>query len=38
LVSEIEREFHVKIPDADLTPRRFDSLERIGAYLTSRTA
>ena len=36
MVSEIEREFHVKIPDADLTPRRFDSLARIGDYLTSR--
>jgi acyl carrier protein len=36
MVSEIEREFHVKIPDADLTPRRFDSLARIGEYLTSR--
>jgi len=38
MVSEIEREFHVRIPDADLTPRRFDSLERISAYLTSRSA
>lgn len=36
MVAEIEREFHVKIPDADLTPRRFDSLNRIGEYLTSR--
>jgi acyl carrier protein len=36
MVSEIEREFHVKVPDADLTPRRFDSLARIGEYLTSR--
>jgi acyl carrier protein len=35
-VAEIEREFNVKVPDADLTPRRFDSLNRIGEYLTSR--
>jgi acyl carrier protein len=38
MVAEIEREFHLKIPDSDLTPRRFDSLARIGEYLSSRMA
>ena len=36
MVAGIEREFNLKIPDADLNPRRFDSLERIGEYLQSR--
>lgn len=33
MVAEIEREFGIAIPDADLTPRRFDSVEKIDAYL-----
>ncbi|HUA57582.1 MAG TPA: acyl carrier protein [Verrucomicrobiae bacterium] len=37
LVSALEQEFGVKIPDADLTPRKFDSIERIEAYLASRS-
>jgi len=36
MVAEIEREFGIKIPDADLNPRRFNSLTRIGEYLNSR--
>jgi len=36
VVAEIEREFGIKIPDADLNPRRFDSLTRIAEYLNSR--
>jgi len=36
LVGELEREFGVRIPDSDLTPRRFDSVERIEAYLQGR--
>ena len=38
MVTEVEREFKVRIPDADLTPRRFESLARIGEYLSSRGA
>jgi acyl carrier protein len=37
LVSALEQEFAVKIPDTDLTPRKFDSIERIEAYLASRS-
>ena len=33
LVTELEHVFNVKIPDADLTPRKFDSIERIEEYL-----
>lgn len=33
LVTELEHIFDVKIPDRDLTPRKFESVERIEAYL-----
>jgi len=33
LVSALESEFSIKVPDRDLTPRKFDSIERIEAYL-----
>ncbi len=33
LVTELEHIFDVKIPDGDLTPRKFESVERIEAYL-----
>jgi acyl carrier protein len=36
LVSALEAEFSIRIPDADLTPRKFDSIARIQAYLESR--
>jgi acyl carrier protein len=36
MVAEIEREFGIKIPDAELNPRRFNSLTRIGESLDSR--
>lgn len=35
LVGAIEKEFSIKVPDADLTPRKFDSLARMEAYLSS---
>ena len=37
LVSALEREFSLKIPDSELSPRKFDSVARIEAYLLSRT-
>ena len=37
LVSALEKEFSVKIPDSDLTPRKFDTVVRIEAYLQSRS-
>ena len=36
MVQELEKEFGVAIPDSDLTPRRFSSVERIASYLESR--
>jgi acyl carrier protein len=36
LVSAIEQEFSIKVPDADLNPRKFDSISRMEAYLASR--
>jgi D-alanine--poly(phosphoribitol) ligase subunit 2 len=36
LVSALEQEFSIQIPDSDLNPRKFDSVERIEEYLDSR--
>lgn len=36
MVSAIEQEFGVTIPDSDLNPRKFDSIARIDAYLEAR--
>jgi acyl carrier protein len=36
LVSAIEKEFHITIPDADLSPKKFESISRIERYLDSR--
>ena len=33
LVSALEQEFSIKVPDRDLNPRKFDSISRIEAYL-----
>ena len=35
MVTALEKEFAVRIPDSDLTPRKFDSIERIEAYLNT---
>ena len=37
MVAAIEKEFSIRIPDADLTPRKFDSVSRIEAYILSRS-
>jgi acyl carrier protein len=37
LVTALESEFSLRIPDSDLNPRKFDSVERIQAYLSSRS-
>jgi len=36
MVGELEREFGIKIPDSDLHPRKFESIERIESYIESR--
>lgn len=37
MVSAIESEFGIKIPDSDLTPRKFDSISRIEGYIEARS-
>lgn len=37
LVGALESEFGVRVPDSELTPRKFDSVERIEAYLQSKS-
>lgn len=34
LVTALEEEFHFKVPDSDLHPRKFDSIARIETYLS----
>jgi acyl carrier protein len=36
LVSGLEKEFAITIPDSDLNPRKFESLARITEYVESR--
>ncbi|HXA49433.1 MAG TPA: acyl carrier protein [Candidatus Acidoferrum sp.] len=36
LVGELERQFGIKIPDSDLTPRKFDTVARIEAYVAAK--
>ncbi len=36
MVSALEKEFKIQVPDSDLNPRKFDSLTRIESYITSR--
>jgi acyl carrier protein len=38
LVSAIEQEFSIKVPDRDLNPRKFDSIARMEAYLQEHAA
>jgi acyl carrier protein len=33
MVSALEKEFSITVPDADLNPRKFDSLSRIADYI-----
>jgi D-alanine--poly(phosphoribitol) ligase subunit 2 len=37
MVSALEDEFGIKVPDSDLTPRKFESIASIGRYIESRT-
>lgn len=36
MVGAIESEFGIRIPDSDLTPRKFDSISRIESYIEAR--
>jgi acyl carrier protein len=36
LVSALEEEFEVKIPDSELNPRKFETISRISEYIESK--
>ena len=36
LVAALEKEFGIKIPNSDLNPRTFDTLERFDTYIAKR--
>jgi acyl carrier protein len=36
VLTALEKEFSIKIPDSDLNPRKFDSISRIESYIESR--
>lgn len=38
VVSELESRFGIRIPDSDLTPRKFESINAIGRYVTRAVA
>ena len=38
LVSALEQEFSIQVPDRDLNPRKFDSIARMEAYLKEHGA
>ena len=38
LVSALEQEFSLRVPDRDLNPRKFDSIARMEAYLEEHAA
>ncbi|GGH06640.1 phosphopantetheine-binding protein [Silvibacterium dinghuense] len=35
-VSGLEEEFNVKIPDSDLSARKFDTIEKVQGYLANK--
>jgi acyl carrier protein len=37
MVSALEKEFGITVPDSDLTPRKFESIASIERYIESRT-
>ena len=36
LVSALEAEYQITVPDSDLNPRKFDTIERIDAYIEGK--
>jgi acyl carrier protein len=36
MVTALEMEFGITVPDSDLTPRKFESIASIGRYVESR--
>jgi acyl carrier protein len=38
VITALEKEFAVKIPDSDLNPRKFETIAKIEQYLAARQA
>ena len=38
MIGGLEKEFGITVPDADLTPRKFDSLARIADYISAHVS
>jgi acyl carrier protein len=38
MVSALEEEFAITVPDSDLTPRKFESIDSIGRYIQTMTS
>jgi len=36
VIAEVEKEFSIKVPDSDLTPRKFSSISRIVSYIEAK--
>lgn len=36
LVTKLEAEYGIRIPDGDLNPRKFESIEKIASYVDDR--
>jgi acyl carrier protein len=37
MVAALEAEFSIRIPDSDLSPRKFDTVARIQSYIQNRS-
>ena len=37
VIADIEKEFAVKVPDSDLTPRKFNSISKIVSYVEAHS-
>lgn len=37
VITAVEKEFSIKVPDSDLTPRKFNSISRIVSYIEAHT-
>jgi len=38
MIAELEKEFHFKVPEGDLNPRKFDSVARIAEYISAHAS
>ncbi len=36
LIGELEKAFGIRVPDADMVPRKFETLAKVAAYVNAR--